>query len=106
MSIRDIFKVNFKKYRNQAELTQEKLAEICDTNACYIRQIENGSRFPSIDYIEKFASALNIMPFVFFYEESEAEAVKLRLILNSQKEKIKLLLVENTSKICTIIDEC
>jgi len=46
------------------------------------------------------------MPFVFFYEESEAEAVKLRLILNSQKEKIKSLLVENKSKICTIIDEC
>jgi transcriptional regulator with XRE-family HTH domain len=43
--------MNMKKYRKQAGVTQEKLAELCNTDPAYIGQIETGRRFPSIIYI-------------------------------------------------------
>jgi len=105
MSLQDIFMCNLKKYRKNAGLTQEKLAELCSSDPCYIRQIEIGRRFPSVTFIEKIASALNIMPYLLFYEESEAESAKRIFFNNTQKEKIKSMLIENTKKICMVIDE-
>jgi len=105
MALRDIFMVNIKKCRKQAGLTQEKLAELCNTDPCYIRQIESGRRFPSVTYIEKIASALNVMPYILFYEESESEAAKRVFIHDSQKQKIKTMLIENVNNICEMIDK-
>ena len=105
MGLQDIFMANVKQCRKQSGLTQEKLAELCNTDPGYIRQIESGRRFPSVSYIEKIAAALNIMPYILFYEESDAEAVKRKFLNNNQKQKIKTLLVENVNKICTMIDE-
>ncbi|MDR0475933.1 MAG: helix-turn-helix domain-containing protein [Treponema sp.] len=51
-----------KKHRKQAKLTQEKLAELCGTDFRYIGQIETGRRCPSLEFIGKIASALNIAP--------------------------------------------
>ena len=96
---------NMKKHRKEAGLTQEKLAEKCNTDACYIRQIENGRRFPSITYIEKIALALSIAPFRLFYEETEGEKEKSEKLAKHQKDKIKNLLTENITHVCSVIDE-
>jgi len=93
---------NMKKRRKEEGLTQEKLAEMCNTDPSYIRQIENGRRFPSIAYIERIALALNIAPYLLFYEETGIISDKLT---RDQKNKIKTLLVENISHICSVIDE-
>ena len=86
MGIQAVFAENMRKYRKKAKLTQEKLAEICGTDHRYIGQIETGLRCPSLDFVERIASALNIAQ-------------------REQKQKIKILLFENFSRICSIIDE-
>ena len=62
-----------KKWRKITGVSQEKLAERCNSAHSYIRQIECGSRYPSFSFVEKIAKALNIAPYQLFYDE---EAVK------------------------------
>ena len=104
MALQQVFMANMKNRRKQAGLTQEKLAELCNTDPCYIRQIEIGRRFPSITYIERIAAALNIAPYRLFYDETNTEE-EFAALHGEQKHKIKTLLIENVSQICSKIDE-
>ena len=105
MALQQIFMINMRNFRKQAGFTQEKLAELCNTDPCYIRQIEIGKRFPSLTYIERIASALNIKPYRLFFDISDSENDEVLSQLNEQKQKIKSMLIENVTKICKIIDE-
>ena len=105
MALQQVFMANMKKCRKEAGLTQEKLAELCNTDPGYIRQIELGSRFPSITYIERIAAALNIMPYHLFYDETNPENEGIEALRNEQKQKLKDMLSENVAHICSIIDD-
>ncbi|MDR1838774.1 MAG: helix-turn-helix domain-containing protein [Treponema sp.] len=105
MELQAVFAENMKKYRKQAKLTQEKLAELCDTDHRYIGQIETGRRCPSLEYIGKIASALNIAPYRLFYDETNTEDDGLAALHREQKQKIKTMLIDNVSKVCSMIDE-
>ena len=112
MPLQQVFMANLKMHRKNAGLTQEKLAEMCSTDPCYIRQIENGRRFPSVAYIERIALALNIPPYRLFFEKSETKPEESEIVnensdmlTTDQKNKIKTLLMESTSGICSMIDE-
>jgi transcriptional regulator with XRE-family HTH domain len=70
MELQRIFMRNLKKYRKEKGLTQEKLAELCETDPAYIGQLETGRRSPSMVYLEKIARALEIAPYLLFYDES------------------------------------
>ena len=105
MALQQVFMVNMKNRRKQIGFTQEKLAEICNTDPCYIRQIENGRRFPSLTYIERIAAALNIAPYLLFYNETGTENEGFAALQKEQKQKIKTMLIENISRICSMIDE-
>lgn len=105
MALQQIFMANMKQSRKQAGFTQEKLAELCDTDPCYIRQIESGRRFPSLAYIERIASALNIAPYRLFYDEKEAGEDNDIFLRRKQKQEIKTMLMESASRICAAIDE-
>jgi transcriptional regulator with XRE-family HTH domain len=105
MALKQVFIGNMKKRRKQIGFTQEKLAELCNTDPCYIRQIEIGRRFPSVEYIERIAKALDIAPFRLFYEETDTEDKALLAKQKEQKQKIKTMLIENVTRICTMIDE-
>jgi len=101
MRLQAIFSKNLRKYRKEAKLTQEKLAEKCGTDHRYIGQIETGSRCPSLDYVEKIASALNVEPYLLFFEGNKES-----LTLNTeQKQQLKSMLFETFSKMCTALDE-
>jgi transcriptional regulator with XRE-family HTH domain len=90
-----------RKYRKQTGLTQEKLAELCDTDPCYIGQLETGRRCPSLSYIERIATALNIAPYQLFYSETEVGTVRAK-----QKQLIKTTLISRVSEdIQKVIDE-
>ena len=103
MTLQDIFTVNLRKYRKQASLTQEKLAELCDTDPRYIGQLETGRRCPSFAYIEKIAAALSIAPYQLFYDELETAAVVMNL---ERQRQIKTALIERVSQgIQSVIDE-
>ena len=60
MALQQTFISNLKRIRKEKHITQEKLAELCDTDTCYIGQIETMRRFPSIHFIEKIAAALQV----------------------------------------------
>lgn len=105
MEILTVFAENMKKYRKQAKLTQEKLAELCETDHRYIGQIETGRRCPSLEYVERIASALNIAPYRLFYDETDKDGEGYIALLKEQKQKIKTMLIENVTQICSMIDE-
>jgi len=105
MDIQAVLAGNMKKYRKLTKITQEKLAELCNTDYRYIGQIETGRRYPSLEFVGKIAAALNIAPYLLFYDETGVENEGLAALRGEQKQKIKTLLIENVSKICSMIDE-
>ena len=105
MGIQTVFSGNMKKYRKKAKLTQEKLAEMCGTDHRYIGQIETGVRCPSLEYVERIAKALNVAPYLLFYDENEEETEMSFAMNSEQKQKLKAMLFEKFSQICTIIDK-
>jgi len=105
MEIQAVFAGNMKKYRKLAKITQEKLAELCNTDYRYIGQIETGRRYPSLEFIGKIAAALNIAPYLLFYDETGMENQGLAALQGEQKQKIKTMLIENVTRICSMIDE-
>jgi transcriptional regulator with XRE-family HTH domain len=74
MGLQQVFIGNLRKYRKRAAFTQEKLAELCDCDPSYIRQIEIGRRFPSVRYIERLAQALGVEPHLLFFDENAHSA--------------------------------
>jgi transcriptional regulator with XRE-family HTH domain len=105
MEIQAVFAKNMRKYRKLEKITQEKLAELCNTDHRYIGQIETGRRCPSLEFIGKIAAALNIAPYLLFYDETGADNRGLAALQEEQKQKIKTMLIENITKICSMIDE-
>ena len=104
MKIQAVFSQNMKKFRKKAMLTQEKLAEMCETDHRYIGQIETGARCPSLEYVERIANALNVEPYLLFYNGNKNENNEIVALSKEQKQKIKELLFENFSQMCTLID--
>lgn len=60
MNICEKFGENVKKYRLDAKISQEKLADLCDLHRTYISDVERGKRSISLNNIEKIALALKI----------------------------------------------
>ena len=54
------FASNLKKYRLEAGLSQEKLAELCELHRTYISDIERGERNISLSNVERLSKALKI----------------------------------------------
>jgi transcriptional regulator with XRE-family HTH domain len=102
MTLREIFRANMKKHRKLAGFTQEKLAELCDTDASYIRQIEIGRRFPSVSYIEKIAAALNVAPYLLFYDETDPSLGRGRLNAMQKEAFTQALVAEVSGTIRTL----
>jgi transcriptional regulator with XRE-family HTH domain len=57
-SLRALLSRNIKKRREKLGISQAKLAEKVDTSTNYIAQIEQQSRFPSSEMLERIAVAL------------------------------------------------
>ncbi|MBR3542354.1 MAG: helix-turn-helix transcriptional regulator [Treponema sp.] len=76
MSLQETFAKNLKSLRKKRNITQEKLAELCNTDTCYISQIETQRRFPSVQLIEKFADVLQIDAGELFTSKSNIEKQK------------------------------
>lgn len=83
MDLQGIFISNLKAIRKEKHITQEKLAELCETDTAYIGQIETRKRFPSLTFVEKIAAALEIEPYLLLKNTSNENL--------AQNEKIKSL---------------
>ena len=85
MDLQDVFISNLKRFRKEQHITQEKLAELCDTDTSYIGQIETKKRFPSLTFIEKIATAISVQPYLLFkpienFEINKSQDMKKELI--------------------------
>lgn len=65
-NLKDLLIFNIKYYRYKNNLSQEKLAEICNLSPRYITDVERGLHCPTIPKIEAIANAFNIEPYVLF----------------------------------------
>lgn len=68
MSLETIVINNIKRIRKEKGLSQEKLAEFCDTSASYIGLMETYKNIPKLSTIEKIAEALNVDPLTLFID--------------------------------------
>lgn len=69
MDLQDTFISNMRRIRREKKITQEKLAELCETDTSYIGQIETKKRCPSFAFIEKIANSLEISADTLFKPE-------------------------------------
>ena len=57
-----LFGARINKARKDRGLTAEKLAEMCNINATYLRQIEGGTKVPSLPEFVTLCQALKVSP--------------------------------------------
>jgi transcriptional regulator with XRE-family HTH domain len=70
MDILKILGENVRKYRKEAGLSQEQLAERADLHWTYISGIERGIRNPAAKNIQRIAEGLNVKAFELLLEDS------------------------------------
>lgn len=63
MDVRKRVGFNLKKYRKEAGLSQEGLADECGLHRTYISGVERGVRNPTVVVLERIATSLNIATF-------------------------------------------
>jgi transcriptional regulator with XRE-family HTH domain len=90
---------NIKRIRKEKGISQEKLAEACNTATSYIGLMEIYRNVPKLSTIERIAKALNVDPLVLFQDtekiplELEAEIQdKKNLILSLFKKEVENIL--------------
>ena len=71
-SARVILSQNMKKYRENADISQEELAYRCGLHRTYISDVERCKRNISIENIEKIALALFVAPVDLLKEDDHA----------------------------------
>lgn len=75
MSVNKSLAVNLKRYREQSQLTQEKLAELAGCSKNHLSAIERGKKFPGSSLIEKLCVILKIKPYELFLDESDLQSL-------------------------------
>lgn len=74
-----LFGSRIRSIREIANLSRETVAERAGISANYLGEIERGEKWPTLDMIERIATALEVSPPAFF--EYEAEEVDNNILL-------------------------
>jgi transcriptional regulator with XRE-family HTH domain len=96
MTFQELFIINLKDFRKSRKISQEKLAELCESSQTYIAEIEVGKKFPSPDMIERIASALEIESYCLFQNNA---SIDIRILTPLQKQEIINKIHEATTKV-------
>lgn len=97
MSLERLVIDNIKQIRKEKGISQEQLAEACNTSTSYIGLLEIYKNAPKLATIERIAEALGVDPLLFFRkslspQEKRAEMIKTKAeilaVLDRQIEKI------------------
>ncbi|MDD6487400.1 MAG: helix-turn-helix transcriptional regulator [Spirochaetales bacterium] len=70
MNLEQIVIENIKRIRKEKHITQERLAEYCETSVSYIGLMETYKNIPKLSTIERIAEALNV-PVLDLFRENE-----------------------------------
>ncbi len=103
MSLSINFGNRLKQCRKLAGLTQETLAERAGVCSKYIGEIERGRKNPSLDVLQKLASALNIELSDFLsFSEREDKHFNYRIAINNILKSIDTITICKIYKILKI----
>lgn len=86
---------NIRKIRKEKGISQEKLAEYCDTSASYIGLMETYKNIPKLSTIERIAEALNVPPRMLFDEDNPISNYDLEKQKEIIKERLKKEIIKN-----------
>jgi len=90
---------NIKRIRKEKGISQEKLADACNTATSYIGLMETYRNVPKLSTIEKIARALDVNPLALFKDmnrrlpddESGIQSKKEKILLVIEKEIDRIL---------------
>jgi transcriptional regulator with XRE-family HTH domain len=77
---------NIKRIRKEKGISQEKLAEACNTATSYIGLMEIYRNVPKLSTIERIANALDVDPLTFFKDTNKISLEKEVEIQNKKKK--------------------
>ena len=89
---------NIKKARKDKGISQEKLAEACNTATSYIGLMEIYKNVPKLSTIEKIAKALDIDPLELFRDRNKI-SLEQKTILQKRKKTILQIIEKELDKI-------
>lgn len=93
MSLEQIVIENIKRIRKEKHITQERLAEYCETSVSYIGLMETYKNIPKLSTIERIAEALNVPVLELFKDDtglaSQSMLQKSDLKEEEHKQKIR-----------------
>jgi len=89
---------NIKRIRKERGISQEKLAESCNTATSYIGLMEIYRNVPKLSTIERIADALDVDPLEFFAENGNSPDQH-ELRIQRQKNAILSLIEKELDKI-------
>jgi transcriptional regulator with XRE-family HTH domain len=78
---------NIKRIRKEKGISQEKLAEACNTATSYIGLMEIYKNIPKLSTIERIAEALEIDPLLLFHDNNKI-SLEYEAELQNKKRKI------------------
>jgi len=82
---------NIKRIRKNKGISQEKLAEACNTATSYIGLMEIYKNVPKLSTIERIAKALDVDPLVFFQDKDKIPSKQEAEIKNKKKAILSAL---------------
>jgi len=83
------FGARLRNAREANNLTQEKLAELCDKSVAHIGHIERGDRLPSLDVLYTIACALNVSVDSLMFDSGTNEELSFSTIASIIQDKDK-----------------
>ena len=92
MSLERLVIDNIKRVRKAKGVSQEKLAEACNTATSYIGLMEIYRNIPKLSTIERIAKALDVDPLLFFQDKDKLPLEQLGQDVETRKKKKELLL--------------
>jgi len=107
-----IIGTRLRKLREEKKLSQGDIEERTGLLRCYISRVENGHTVPSLETLERLASALEIPLYQLFYEGEDVPALPNlskrqtteELVLDEESEK-ELRFFEKVRRLTSRIDD-
>ena len=91
MSLERLVIDNIKRIRKEKGISQEKLAEACNTATSYIGLMEIYRNVPKLSTIERIAKALDVDPLVFFERVNQGPKEKKAELLSKKKQILSVI---------------
>jgi len=98
ISIRNLFAMNLKRFRNNLKLSQLELAAISGISHNFINNIENERKWPSVKTMAKLVEALNVEPYHFFMPETKWKINGADFFKKELSDSIALLVEEQCDR--------